>query len=182
MKTVYAIVPALLMLLPAGSKQISVINSSPDAQAAFDRLKALDGVWEGTITTEPAIPAMTGDVATITLRVASMGNALVHTMASARRPDNPISVIYLEDSRLLLTHYCDGGNRPRMEARISADGNTVSFEFLDISGPTRNGHMSRAVFTFKDASHHVQEWTYVMPNGAQVRVRSDLRRVANQPG
>jgi hypothetical protein len=27
---------------------------------------------------------------------------------------------------------------------------------------------------------HVQEWAYVMPNGAQVRVRSDLRRVANQ--
>lgn len=170
------------MLVPASNSQPTPnTNSTPDAQAAFDRLKTLDGAWEGTITTEPAIPAMTGDVAKVTMRTASMGNAILHSMASARRPDNPISVIYLEDNRLLLTHYCDGGNRPRMEARISADGNTVSFEFLDVSGPTRNGHMSRAVFTFNDASHHVQEWTYVMPNGAQVRVRSDLRRVAIQP-
>jgi hypothetical protein len=124
---------------------------------------------------------MTGDVAKVTMRVASMGNAIVHNIVSARRPDDPISMIYLEDNRLLLTHYCDSGNRPRMEARVSADGNTVSFEFLDLTGPAHKGHMNRAVFTFKDASHHVQEWTYVMPNGAQVRVRSVLRRVAHQP-
>jgi hypothetical protein len=86
-------------------------------------------------------------------------------------------MIYLENDRLMLTHYCDSGNRPRMEARFSPDGKTVTFEFVDIVGPTKNGHMNRAVFTFVDADHHSEEWTYVMPNGGQIRARAELTRV-----
>jgi hypothetical protein len=155
--------------------------STPDASAAqqwFERLKTLAGAWSGALTTEPHTPMAGADV-NVTLRVTSRGNAILHNMKNSRLPDDPITMIYLEGDRLMLTHYCDAGNRPRMQGSISPDGSTLTFEFVDVAGPTRFGHMSRAVFTFADDNSHTQEWTYNLPNGSVVRARSALRRVAS---
>ena len=67
---------------------------------------------------------------------------------------------YLDGDRLLLTHYCDADNRPRMVGKMSPDGKTVEFDFLDISGNLQYGHMQHAVFTLIDANHHTEDWTF----------------------
>ena len=76
----------------------------------------------------------------VTLRVTSRGNALVHEMRDPTVPDDPtktdhpVTMLYLDGDHLTLVHYCDAGNRPRMVARKSADGKTVEFDFVDLSG------------------------------------------------
>jgi hypothetical protein len=105
-----------------------------------------------------------------------MGNALVHEMTGAGRPDDPITMLYLDGDRLLLTHYCDAGNRPRMVGKMSPDGKTVEFEFLDVAGSTQYGHMHHAVFTVIDANHHTEDWTYMMPGDKPVHAHFDLQR------
>jgi hypothetical protein len=113
----------------------------------FDQLKTLAGTWQGHVSTTPVKGGMEGTAMQVTLRPTSMGNAIMHEMKGAGRPDDPITMLYLENDTLILTHYCDAGNRPRMVGKLSADGKTVQFDFLDVAGSTQYGHMQSATFT-----------------------------------
>ena len=155
-----------------------------EAQLSFDRLKNLAGDWEGKVTMTPPMPGSNGGIADIdvSLRVTSRGNALVHEMHETGKPDDPakydhpVTMLYLDNDRLLLTHYCDAGNRPRMVARNSGDGKTVEFDFVDVSGSTKPGNMYHAVFTSIDSTHHIEEWTYMMPGDKPMRARMELHK------
>jgi len=148
-----------------------------DAQKSFTSLKSLAGSWEGTVTTTPVAADVQGKHVNLSLRVASMGNSLVHDLKVESRPDNPITMLYLDGDRLLLTHYCDAGNRPRMVARTSPDGKTIEFDFLDVAGSLQYGHMHHAVFNIIDANHHTEDWTYMEPGDKHVQAHLDLQRV-----
>ena len=147
-----------------------------DAQKSFDEMKTLEGAWDGHVTTVPARPEIEGKAVHATLRVTSMGHAMIHEMRGADRPDDPITMIYVDGDRLLLTHYCDAGNRPRMTGKASPDGKNVEFAFLDLSGGTQYGHMDHAVFTVIDENHHVEDWTYMEPGDKPVHAHIDLQR------
>ena len=105
----------------------TVASPQSDAQKAFEKLKSLAGSWQGTIM---------GMSTQITIRVTSSGNAILHEATASGMPDNPITMVYVDGDRLLLTHYCDAGNRPRMEGKMSHDGKSVEFSFLDVAGST----------------------------------------------
>ena len=147
-----------------------------DAKQSFDKLKTLAGSWQGHMTTVPPQAEIEGKAMKVTLRVTSMGNVLMHEMTGAERPDDPITMLYLDGDRLLLTHYCDAGNRPRMVGRLSPDGKTAEFDFLDVAGNLEYGHMQHAKFTFVDADHHSEEWTFLSPGDKPVRAHMDLQR------
>jgi hypothetical protein len=139
-----------------------------DAQKSFDKLKTLAGSWQGAYEGKPM---------QATLRVTSMGNAIVHEMKGSG-PDDPITMFYLDGDRLLLTHYCDAGNRPRMVGEMSPDGKTLEFDFLDVGNysSSQGGHMQHAVFTFIDANHHTEDWTFMLEGKPPMIARLDLQR------
>jgi hypothetical protein len=188
MKLTRLLLPALAISLSVGAFAQSPSDSKKpaaqtDAEKTFSQMKTLAGVWKGSLVTTPHIPEMEGKTMWVSLRVTSRGNALVHEMKEFGTPDDPtryddpITMLYLDGDRLLLTHYCDAGNRPRMAAKqMSADGKTVEFSFLDVAGGTEHGHMHNAVFTIKDANHHSEEWTY-MEGDQPVLAHFELERV-----
>jgi phage tail protein X len=154
-----------------------------DAQKSFDQLKTLAGTWQGPVSVDPPMADMqNGSVMQASLRVTSRGNALVHEMKDPATPDDPakydhpLTMLYLDSDHLNLVHYCDAGNRPHMVARKSADGKTVEFDFVDLSGANQYGHMHHAVFTIIDANHHLEDWTYMMPGDKPVHAHIDLKR------
>jgi hypothetical protein len=162
---------------PSGAQTTPVAQQS-EAQKSFDQLKTLAGTWDGAVTmpmpgADPSMPPMHVHVV---LRVTSTGNAIHHEMTMEGRPDDPITMFYLDGDRLLVTHYCDAGNRPRFAARVSPDGKTFDFDFLDVSGPLNYGHMQHVAFTFIDANHHTEEWTFLMPDGKPGLAHFDLTR------
>jgi hypothetical protein len=138
------------------------------AQKSFEQLKALAGSWEGSIDGQPL---------QVSLRVTSKGNAILHEMKGAG-PDDPITLFHLDGERLLLTHYCDAGNQPRMAATISPDGKTIVFDFLDATNllSSQMGHMQRVTFTFIDSDHHTEKWEFAMADGKQMGGLIDLKR------
>jgi hypothetical protein len=128
--------------------------------------------------------AANGDIKPLhlSMRVTSRGNVLVHEFQEAGTPldptkyDHPVTMLYVDDDRLTLVHYCDAGNRPRMTGQRSPDGKILEFEFADLSGGDTYGHMYHAVFTMIDDNHHIEDWTYMMPGDKPVHARFDLHR------
>jgi hypothetical protein len=127
-----------------------------------------------------------GKMGDVSLRVTSRGNALVHEMGESGKQDDPtkydhpVTMFYLDNDRLILTHYCDAGNRPRMAARVSPDGKTLEFDFLDVAGNTQYGHMEHALFTFIDANHHTEDWTFKLKGDKLMHAHLDLQRANKQ--
>jgi hypothetical protein len=171
MKAIRVFVPVFLFALS------TMAFGESDARATFDKMKALAGEWEGVVTTVPKAPEIDGMAAKVTIRVTSRGNAVLHEMKMEKLPDDPITMFYLDSDRLLLTHYCDAGNRPRMEGKTAADGKTLQFEFIDVSGGVEKGHMHNSKFSVLDTDRHIEEWTYMTPDGkGHVVAHFDLRR------
>jgi len=155
-----------------------------EAQKAFDTMKTFAGDWEGAVTLVPDMPAMKdGKPLHVSMRVTSRGNAVVHELQAANTPldpdkyDHPVTMLYVDGDQLNLIHYCDAGNRPRMVGKTSPDGKKVEFELVDVSGSTKHGHMHHAVFTYIDAGHHTEEWTFMMPGDKPMHALFDLHRV-----
>jgi hypothetical protein len=163
MKSLRFMLPVVLMLLS------TVVFAQSDAQKSFEKLKTLAGSWEGTLEGKPL---------QVSLRVTSMGNALMHEMTGAGRPDDPISLFHLDGDRLLMTHYCDAGNQPRLVATISPDGKTITFNFLEATNllSSQMGHMQRVVFDLIDPDHHTEKWEFAMADGKQMGGLLDLKR------
>jgi hypothetical protein len=67
-----------------------------------------------------------------------------------------------------------------MAARPSTDGKTLEFDLLDVAGSTQYGHMQHAVFTFIDANHHTEDWTFKMKGDKLMHAHLDLQRVSQQ--
>jgi hypothetical protein len=178
MKCLRLMLPVVLISLYA------VAFAATDSQKSFEEMKALAGTWQGPITLNPPRPDVKpGTVGEISMRVTSRGNALVHEMQESGTPldaakyDHPVTMFYLDGDHLTLVHYCDAGNRPRMVAKLSPNGKTVEFDFVDLSGGNTYGHMHHAVFTFIDANHHLEDWTYMMPGDKPMHAHMDLQRV-----
>ena len=181
----FRVLPLVLLALSSSALAQSELQKSlspSDAQKSFENLKTLAGEWDARVTTDPPVAEMGNASLHITMRVTSRGNALVHEMQESGTPldpakyDHPVTMFYLDNDQVNLVHYCDAGNRPHMVARKSDDGKTLEFDFVDLSGGTQYGHMHHAVFTFIDANHHIEDWTYMMPGDKPMYAHMDLQR------
>ena len=166
------LIPTLLICLLAPAPVVFGQDNPPkaagaqsEARKAFDKLKTLAGSWQGSI----------GDLSTqVTIRVTSAGSAIMHDAFMAST--NKITMIYLEGDRLFLTHYGGEGNRPRFEGKLTPDGKSVVFSFLDVAGGTQRGLIKHMMFTIVDANNHVVEVTYILPDGKPVEARAEFQR------
>ena len=170
-----AILICLLVLISHGTSAAQTAVSKPtnsaqtDAKKAFEQMKILAGSWQGTIMNTSI---------NVTIRAASSGTAILHeaTTGGGRPPDHEITMFYVDGDRLLATHYCDGGNQARFEGKVSPDGKTIEFSFLDVAGSTKGGLLKRLVFTMIDENHHAIEADFIMPNGKLMPLRGEFQR------
>ena len=188
MKTMHMLTVGLALALPLSAAaqsdmhNASVSTAPSEAQKTFDTMKTFAGEWDGPVTV-PEMPETKGGTPMhASLRVTSRGNAVVHEFQPANTPldatkyDHPVTMLYVDGGQLNLIHYCDAGNRPHMIGKMSPDGKTVEFGLVDVSGSDERGHMQHAVFTYIDANHHTEDWTYLMPGDKPIHAHFDLQR------
>jgi hypothetical protein len=135
------------------------------ALAAFERIKKLEGTWQakstkgweerqqfhlianGTAVSSQSVPVPSADAP-----------------KADTAPNAPmLTVFHMDGDHLLLTHYCEAGNQPRMIAAAIEDaGRTVRFTFLDATNMAsrRTGHMHAVVIRFVDDSHFDEQWSW----------------------
>lgn len=140
------------------------LMAQSSGQKSFDAVKALAGNWEGKTSEGGAVQVSYKDTAG--------GSAMMSEIRSEMhgKREDMISMFHMDGDRLLLTHYCAAGNQPRMQATLSPDGKTISFDFVDATNlaSPEDGHMQRVVFTFTDATHHSEEWHFKLPGKEMV--------------
>ena len=140
-----------------------------DSQKAFAAIKSLPGTWEQK--------GPDGKMLEVTFKVVSGGSAVMSEIMGMGAEDM-ISMFNMDGpNRLLLTHYCGIGNQPRMQASISPDGKTFTFNYVDatnLSAPDA-GHMQKMVLTVLDENHHTEDWLFV-DHGKEMKESFDLRR------
>ena len=128
----------------------SLALAASDAQNTFNKLKLLEGTWEGKTAQ--------GQPVKVTYHVISGGTAVMSETSEAAM----VTMYHLDGDRLLMTHYCGAGNQPRMVGKLSPDGKSLDFTFIDATNlaSPQVGHMQHATFNFADANHYSEQWTF----------------------
>jgi len=139
-----------------------------DAQKAYATIKTMPGTWEGK--------GPDGHTFQVTYKITAAGSAV---MSEIEVPDHDMVTLFHMDGtdRLLMTHYCAAMNQPRMQASLSPDGKTITFNFVDATNlaSTEAGHMQKMILTLIDSKHHTEEWVFVDHGKEEKRV-FDLHR------
>ncbi len=146
-----------------------------DTQAAFERLKTLEGTYH------VEFPEMTERLDVVWDNV-SAGNAIIETLC-AGTPHEMVSLYYLEGEDLALTHYCGIGNRPMM--RLDRARSTKDEWFFDYDAattgidPRADAHIHGATFRFLSPTEVDVEWSF-WDQGAETEKK--LFRLRREPG
>lgn len=124
--------------------------SSP-ARAAFEKLKTLDGQWEG---------AAGGGAANVTYRVASNGSVVLEDLFPGTS-HNMITMFHLDGDGLAATHYCAMGNQPRM--RLNPQTSSATELHFDFAGgtnfaPETDVHVHSGIIRFVSADRIESTW------------------------
>jgi hypothetical protein len=162
----------LFVLILAATAALADEHKSAIApNASFDKMKALEGAWVGTM--------MEGGKeypTTTRFQMVSDGSALMAWLSEGT-PYEMVTIFHPDGNELMATHYCAAHNQPRFVAVSSADPNRIVFKFKDGTniGP-HDGHMQQVAFIFDGADHHIEEWTYVDNQGKLTTGSFDFKR------
>jgi hypothetical protein len=160
MKSFRIAIAALLVLFSVAA------GAQSETRSSFEKLKTLQGTWTGKNTQ--------GQPLQVLFRTTSGGSAI---LSEIEGKEDMITMFHMDGDRLMMTHYCGSGNQPRMVAKVSPDGKTFTFDFLDatnLDSPTP-GHMHRMVLTVIDENHHTEDWTFIQ-GGERLNEHFDLQR------
>jgi len=166
-----ALVGVLLVCIAWGGR----LQAQSNGSAAFDKLRALGGEWEGTLTWSGA-RSSTGRM-DAQYYTTGNGSAVVENLISDGTPVMT-SVYHLDGPDLRVTHFCGAQNQPRLKATaFNPDNSQITFSFVDITNlrsPTA-GHVDGLELRFLAPDHITVRFRFV-GDGKQSDELIDLRR------
>ncbi|MCP4200990.1 MAG: hypothetical protein GY769_03560 [bacterium] len=125
------------ILICATMVAIALVTAAPsqagaDAASVFEQLKTLQGTWTGTPEgkgEEASAEAERVSEVVHEFAVSAAGTVVMETMGPGSDHEM-INMYHLDGDDLVLTHYCAGGNQPRMRLdREASSADSFVFEF-----------------------------------------------------
>jgi hypothetical protein len=144
----------------------------PGSVEAFDRIKALAGVWTGTAMTNDGPPA------TVSYELVSNGTAVL-ARQFAGTPHEMLNLYSLDQGALVAVHYCSMGNQPRFKYDPAAS--TATELAFDFAGGTnvdaaRDSHVHAGRLFLGGADRLEEEWAFWKDGKANGKARLLLAR------
>ena len=125
------------------------------ANMAFERLRALNGDWEGTVAWTGQQPSEIG----AHYHTTGNGSVVVEDLSNGMS-----SVYHLDGADLRMTHFCAAQNQPRLKATaFGPDNSGITFSFLDITNlkSPNAGHVQGVDIKFLAADHITLQFHFV---------------------
>jgi hypothetical protein len=148
-----ALVVAGLMAGPVAGGADKAAPAGTDGASALARLKGLAGEWRGHILTPDGPPV------TVVYSVTG-GGSTVEEKLFPGTPHEMVTMYHLDGADLVLTHYCAGGNQPRMKLIPSTDAAELRFDFTGGTNidPAKTSHMHGGRLFFRGPDRLDAEW------------------------
>jgi hypothetical protein len=145
---------AILVLLCTTAFADEHHHPAAPSNPAFDKMKTLVGNWEGKAQDSgKEFPATTS------FKLVSGGSVIMDVLGEGT-PHEMVTMVHMDGKDVMATHYCAAMNQPRFTA-VAGAPNQIVFDFKDGTNiAPGDGHMQKVVFTFVDADHHNEDWTY----------------------
>lgn len=127
-------------------------SAGTPAQDAFAKLKnTLAGNWQGKDSA--------GNTMAAEGKVVGKGSVL------QQKEMDMINMYHLDGDSILLTHYCEAGNQPRMRAKVTGDLDRLQFDFVDVTNadPKVGGFINQVVIEFISQDQVRETWSYLDP-------------------
>jgi hypothetical protein len=128
-------------------------DAKPAVNAAFDKLKALAG------NHTPSMMSAAGDKTRVDYRVTANGTTVIETMFTGE-PHEMVTVYTLDGQSVAATHYCSGGNQPRMQLNTGkSNANELFFDFVSVTGKVEDGNHIKSVRFRFDGNQVEEVWS-----------------------
>lgn len=167
---------ALTAILSLTLAAIAAAEQSP-GDKVLQRLRALQGSWEGTLEWSGARTG-NGSVKATYLTTGNGSAVIENLMMGGDANPSMTSVYHLDGADLRMTHYCGAHNQPRLRAtQISPAADSVSFSFVDAADLAAHpAHVEGCELRFVDDDHLVVRFTFT--GGGKKSVENiELKRV-----
>ena len=143
---------SILILLAACRTTVPILVDADPIQreALFGPVRALEGTWSVETPEGPA---------EVRFQLSSRGSVVRELMFPGT--EHEMTNMYsLDGNSLVMTHYCAGGNQPRMRATELA-GKRMAFESVGVSDleESEDHYMGAMTLVLVDADHVEQHWT-----------------------
>ncbi len=133
---------------------------APADSAGLEALKALEGSWSGPTFKHQDERVWGEEDAIVTYRVTGSRSAVVETLFPGTRSE--MTTVYHDDSQgnLVMTHYCNARNQPKMEL-VSFENHQLKFELVaDADIDAAHEHHAHALtITVAEDGSLVHDWT-----------------------
>lgn len=161
----------IIMLFPAIAFAGTEHPSEPYVGSApFEKLKQLEGKWEGTVVEGGQTESKPAEV----IYEVSSGESAVVEKLFAGTEHEMVSVYNDEKGSLVMTHYCMLKNQPKLKL-VNATDNKIEMEFTEGNGVAiTDPHMHALKITFDGPDKMTQEW-FGYENGKRTETATTLQ-------